>query len=75
MPPARILLGIAAGILAGLAFAVLTVGIRKTVTGNTSPQAIVFLINLMGVVVFGPVERVSVGRSDAACKPPPATSP
>jgi drug/metabolite transporter (DMT)-like permease len=54
LPTATILLGIAAGLLAGLAFAVLTVGIRKTVTGNTSPQAVVFLINLAGVVFLGP---------------------
>ncbi len=61
LPTAKILLGIAAGILAGLAFAVLTVGIRKTVTGNTSPQAIVFLINLMGVVVLGPWSAYQLG--------------
>jgi drug/metabolite transporter (DMT)-like permease len=52
--PLRVLLGIAAGVLGGLAFAVLTVGIRKTVTTTTSPEAVVFLINLMGVVAFGP---------------------
>jgi drug/metabolite transporter (DMT)-like permease len=49
-----VLWGLAAAMLAGLAFAVLTVGVRKTVTGNTSPQAVVFLINLMGVVAMGP---------------------
>jgi drug/metabolite transporter, DME family len=54
LPPAKILLGIAAGLLAGLAFAVLTVGVRKAVTGNTSSLAVVFLINLMGVVALGP---------------------
>jgi drug/metabolite transporter, DME family len=52
--PLRVLLGIAAGILAGVAFAILTVGIRKTVSDHTSPEAIVFLINAMGVVVLGP---------------------
>ena len=56
-----ILLGIAAGAMAGLAFAVLTVGIRKMVTGNTSPQAIVFLINLMGVVALGPWSAYQLG--------------
>jgi drug/metabolite transporter, DME family len=61
MSTAIILLGIAAGLLAGFAFAVLTVGIRKTVTGNTSPQAIVFLINLMGVVVLGPWSAYQLG--------------
>ena len=48
------LLGIGAGVLAGLAFAVLTVGIRKTVTSETSAEAVVFLINAMGVVTLGP---------------------
>ena len=52
--PQRILLGIAAAALAGLAFAALTVGIRKTVGGATSPEAIVFLISAMGVVALGP---------------------
>ena len=52
--PVRVLLGIAAGVLGGIAFAVLTVGIRKTVTTTTSPEAIVFLINVMGVVALGP---------------------
>jgi drug/metabolite transporter (DMT)-like permease len=50
----RILLGVAAAILSGLAFAVLTVGVRKTVTGETLPEAVVFLINAMGVVALGP---------------------
>lgn len=52
--PLRIALGILAGALAGVAFAVLTVGIRKTVSDDTTPEAIVFLVNAMGVVVFGP---------------------
>lgn len=52
--PVRIVLGILAGVLAGIAFAVLTVGIRKVVGGDTSAEAVVFLINAMGVVVFGP---------------------
>jgi drug/metabolite transporter (DMT)-like permease len=52
--PLRVFLGIAAGVLGGMAFAILTVGIRKTVTATTSPEAVVFLINLMGVVAFGP---------------------
>jgi drug/metabolite transporter (DMT)-like permease len=52
--PLRIVLGIVAGALAGVAFAILTVGIRKTVSGETTPEAVVFLINAMGVIVFGP---------------------
>lgn len=50
----RGLLGIAAGALSGIAFAILTVGIRKTVTSHTTPEAIVFLMNVMGVVALGP---------------------
>lgn len=52
--PLWALLGIGAGVLGGLAFAVLTVGIRKTVTDTSSPEAVVFLINFMGVAAFGP---------------------
>lgn len=52
--PLRVLMGIAAGVLGGMAFAVLTVGIRKTVTTTTSPEAIVFLVNFVGVAVLGP---------------------
>ena len=40
--------------MAGIAFALLTVGVRKTVTSNTSPEAVVFLISTMGVVALGP---------------------
>jgi drug/metabolite transporter (DMT)-like permease len=46
--------GLGAAALGGLAFAVLTIGVRKTVTGDTSPEAVVFLINAMGVVFMGP---------------------
>jgi drug/metabolite transporter (DMT)-like permease len=52
-PTVRVSLGIAAGVLSGLAFAVLIVGVRKTVTGSTSPEAVVFLINFMGVAFLG----------------------
>jgi drug/metabolite transporter (DMT)-like permease len=58
---ARGLLGIVAGCLSGLAFAVLTVGVRKTVTGDTSPLAVVFLVNVMGVVALGPWSAYQVG--------------
>jgi drug/metabolite transporter (DMT)-like permease len=50
----RILLGVAAAVLSGVAFAVLTVGVRKMVAGETLPEAVVFLINAMGVVALGP---------------------
>ena len=57
----KVLLGIGAGALAGIAFALLTVGVRKTVTGNTSPEAVVFLISSMGVVALGPWSVYRVG--------------
>jgi drug/metabolite transporter (DMT)-like permease len=47
-------LGIGAAALAGISFALLTVGVRKTVTSNASPEAVVFLISTMGVVAMGP---------------------
>jgi drug/metabolite transporter (DMT)-like permease len=49
-----VVLAIAAAGLAGVAFALLTVGVRKTVTSNASPEAVVFLISTMGVVAMGP---------------------
>ena len=68
--PVWTLLGIGAGILGGLAFAVLTVGIRKAVTATTSPEAIVFLINVMGAAAFVPwcIYRLGV---DAMIHTPP----
>jgi drug/metabolite transporter, DME family len=50
----RVPLGVTAAIVSGIAFALLTVGIRKTVTGATSPEAVVFLINAAGVIALGP---------------------
>jgi drug/metabolite transporter, DME family len=66
VPLFNILLGTAAGVVAGLAFAILTVGVRKTVTGNTSPQAVVFLISLMGVVALGPWSAWQLGIATLA---------
>ncbi|MEN6451744.1 MAG: DMT family transporter [Thermoguttaceae bacterium] len=59
--PLTILWGIAAGVLSGIAFAILTVGVRKTVSDQSSPEAIVFLINAMGVVFFLPWCLYQVG--------------
>ncbi len=61
LPSLRVLLAIAAAGLGGVTFAVLTVGVRKTVTGNTSPGAIVFLMSLMGVIALGPWSLFSLG--------------
>jgi drug/metabolite transporter, DME family len=46
-------LGIAAAVFSGIAFAVLTVGVRKVATSATAPLAIVFYINLMGILFLG----------------------
>jgi drug/metabolite transporter (DMT)-like permease len=67
---ARGLLGIGAAALAGVAFAILTVGIRKTVTGNTTPAAVVFLMNLMGVLALGPWSLYSLGAEAMLATPP-----
>ena len=48
------LLGVAAGVFCGLAFAVLTVGVRRVVTGATSPEATVFFISCAGTILLGP---------------------
>ena len=50
----RAIWAVLAACFSGLAFAILTVGMRKTVTENTSPKAIVFYINLMGILFLGP---------------------
>jgi drug/metabolite transporter, DME family len=60
---ARSLLGVAAAALSGVAFAILTVGVRKTVTGTTLPETVVFIMNVMGVVALGPWSAYQVGFS------------
>lgn len=45
---------VVAACFSGLAFATLTVGMRKTATENTAPEAIVFFINCMGILFLGP---------------------
>ncbi len=49
-----VMLGVAAACFSGVAFALLTVGMRKTATEDTSPEAIVFFINCMGILFLGP---------------------
>ena len=68
--PLRVLLGICAGVLGGMAFAVLSVGIRKAVTTTTSPAAVVFLISVMGVVAMGPWCAYRLGLKTLAETPP-----
>ena len=69
----RSLLGVAAAGLSGVAFAILTVGVRKTVTGNTSPEAVVFLMSVMGILALGPWSVYLLGMN-APSRRLPATS-
>ena len=50
-----------AACFSGLAFAILTVGMRKTATENTAPEAIVFFINCMGILFLGPWAMARLG--------------
>lgn len=52
--PFWVMLGVAAACFSGVAFALLTVGMRKTARVDTSAAAIVFYINSMGVLFTGP---------------------
>ena len=61
VPLLMVLLGVGGACLAGVAFAILTVGMRKTATENTSPEAIVFFINLMGILFLGPWAAAQLG--------------
>jgi len=56
-----VLLGVAGACFAGVAFAILTVGMRKTATESTSPEAIVFFINVMGILFLGPWAAARLG--------------
>ena len=67
---ARSLLGVAAAGLSGVAFAILTVGVRKTVTGNTSPEAVVFLMSVMGILALGPWSVYLLGVNTLVATPP-----
>jgi drug/metabolite transporter (DMT)-like permease len=53
--PVLYLAGIAAAGISGVIFALLTVGIRKMVTGTTSAEATVFFLNVMGPLALGPL--------------------
>ncbi len=53
-PPVMIL-AVAAAVLAGSVYALLSAVIRHSVTRNTTPAAAAFLVTLMGVVSLGPI--------------------
>ncbi|MCC6127169.1 MAG: EamA family transporter [Pirellulales bacterium] len=48
-------LGLALAALSAVAFAALSVGIRKMVTGDTRVEIMVFFLNVMGPLVIGPM--------------------
>jgi drug/metabolite transporter (DMT)-like permease len=50
----RVVLGLGAACFAGVAMAVMMVGIRKAACGDTAPEAIVFFISVMGILFLGP---------------------
>jgi drug/metabolite transporter, DME family len=73
MPVASMLqtsLGVGMALLAGAAFAILVVGVRKTVTSATSPEAVVFLISVAGAVFLGPFCAARLGMHQLLATPP-----
>jgi drug/metabolite transporter (DMT)-like permease len=59
--PLHAALALGAACLAGAIFAGMIVAIRKTVTGVTPPEAVMFMICLMGVLSLGPLSLCRVG--------------
>ena len=53
--PLLIVRAVAAAVLAGSVYALLSAVIRHSVTRNTTPAAVAFLVTLMGVVSLGPI--------------------
>ena len=53
--PTYIALGVGASCLAGAIYAMMTVTIRRAVTGTTNPTSIVFIITFIGVISLGPI--------------------
>lgn len=59
--PRTVALGAGAACLAGAIYAVLTITIRRTVTGATPVAAIVFVTTVMGVFTLGPLSVYRLG--------------
>jgi DME family drug/metabolite transporter len=64
-----IFLGVAAACMSGAIYATLTISIRHAVTGSTRPDAIVFIITMVGVLTLGPVSVAWEGLSGLAATP------
>jgi len=64
------MLGLAAACLAGGVYAMLTVVIRRTVTGSTPVSVVVLTITAMGVLVLGPLSLVRLGSQQILETPP-----
>ncbi len=63
-------LAVAAACLAGVTFATLSVTIRRSVSGDVSPYAVVFIITGMGVISLGPLSVWQLGLDGLAATPP-----
>jgi drug/metabolite transporter (DMT)-like permease len=62
-PKRDIFFGIVLAALSAVAFAALSVGIRKMVTGDTRIEIMVFFLNVMGPIVLGPWCLLQIGPS------------
>jgi len=68
--PLLVALALAAGCMAGAVYAVLTITIRRAVTGSAHFTAVVFVITGMGVLSLGPISAGRLGIDTLAATPP-----
>jgi len=68
--PVRVGLGVGAACLAGATYAALTVVIRRSVTNDVSPNAVVLLVTGTGVLSLGPLSLWQLGFEGWAETPP-----
>ena len=68
--PLLVALALAAGCVAGAVYAVLTIIIRRAVTGSAHFTAVVFVITGMGVLSLAPVSACRLGIDGLAATPP-----
>lgn len=67
--PMLIAAAVGASCLAGAIYALLTITIRRTVTGSTSLTAIVFIITATGVISLGPMAFYRLGAEQLLSTP------
>ncbi len=68
--PPLIMLGVAAACLAGCVYAVLTITIRRMVTGTVPPSTVVLVITATGVLTLGPLSGYRLGWDLLLATPP-----